>query len=90
MGFSFASRQRVPLFNSANPAAASCTSCGKSDISCTWRIVCGSGAFFRPFDRLRARIHLDHPVTAEHFLGLGERAVGHDGLAARKGDACAH
>src|SRR5450755_2995358 len=36
----------------------------------------------RPLDRFFLRADLDHPVAAEHFLGLGEWAVRDLGLAA--------
>src|SRR5256885_1332784 len=46
------------------------------------------GCALGPLDRFRSGFHLDHPVAAEHFLRLGERAVGHfGGLAAREADA---
>src|SRR6185312_3420305 len=53
-------------------------------------LVVRSGALPGPFDRLLFRLHLDHPVAADHLLGLGERPVGHDGLAAGEGDARTH
>src|SRR5439155_460375 len=49
-------------------------------------LVPGGRAFFRPGARLLARRHIDHPVAAEHFLGLGEGAVGDDRLAGGEGD----
>src|SRR5437763_6762526 len=33
------------------------------------------GRALGPLDRFRSGFHLDHPVAAEHFLGLGERPV---------------
>jgi len=45
-------------------------------------LAAGCRAALRPADRLLPRRHVDHPVAAEHFLGLGEGTVGHDRLAA--------
>src|SRR6266581_3353398 len=45
------------------------------------------GRALGPLDRFRSGFHLDHPVAAEHFLRLGERPVGHLGLAAAEADA---
>src|SRR5882672_5914735 len=53
-------------------------------------LVVRAGAALRPLDRLLARLHLDHPVAAEHLLRLGEGAVGDLGLAALEGHARAH
>src|SRR5882757_1184547 len=47
------------------------------------------GAARGPFDRLLLRLHLDHPVAPQYLLRLGERTVGHQWLAAGKGDPCA-
>ena len=75
---------------SVNPAAAFCTSAGKSAISCTWRtsIISLSAAGQRDAHSigLLLRLHMDHPVAAEHFLGLGERPVGDRRLAAGERD----
>src|SRR5271168_205506 len=35
-----------------------------------------SGDARGPFERLFARLHLDDPVTADHFLRFGKRTVG--------------
>src|SRR5580704_1531230 len=35
-----------------------------------------SGDARGPFERLFARLHLNDPVTADHFLRFGKRAVG--------------
>src|ERR1700704_830894 len=43
-----------------------------------------------PFDRFFLRLHLNHPVAAEYFLGFGERPIGHRGLPSRERDARAH
>ena len=48
------------------------------------------GAPRRPGDRLLARGDVDHPVAAEHLLGLDEGAVDHQRLAAGKGHPRAH
>src|SRR4051794_27014595 len=42
-----------------------------------------------PLDRLFLRLDLDDPEAGDQLLGLGERAVGHGGLAVRELDACA-
>src|SRR2546425_1115322 len=39
--------------------------------------VVRSGAALGPFDRLFLRLHLDHPVAAEHLLRLSEAPGGH-------------
>ena len=44
----------------------------------------------RPLHRLLLRLHLNHPVAAEHLLRLGEGAVGHLGPPSRERDARAH
>src|SRR5687767_13887615 len=54
------------------------------------RLVVTPGAALRPLERLFLGLYLDHPIAAEHFLGLDERAVGHFRLAARERDARAH
>src|SRR5579872_7497482 len=36
-----------------------------------------SGNARGPFERLFARLHLDDPVAANHFLGFGKWTVGH-------------
>ena len=35
-------------------------------------LVFGGRALLGPSNRLLARLHVDHPVAAKHFLGLGE------------------
>src|SRR6185503_9527701 len=44
----------------------------------------------RPLNRFFLRLDLDHPVSAEHFFGLGEGAVGDFRLPACEADARAH
>jgi hypothetical protein len=43
-----------------------------------------------PFERLFARLHLNNPEAADHFLRFGERAVGNFRFSAFEGDARAH
>src|SRR5688572_29899578 len=54
------------------------------------RLVLRGRAARGPGDRLLLRLHVDHPVAAEHLLGLGERAVDDPGLPAPEGDPRAH
>src|SRR5262245_48412484 len=49
-------------------------------------LVRRGGAALRPFDRLFLRFHIDHPIAAEHFLGLDEGTVGELRLPSRKGN----
>jgi hypothetical protein len=42
------------------------------------------------FERLFARLHLDDPVAADHFLRFGKRTVGNFRFSAFEGDARAH
>ncbi len=80
--------------SSLNPAAASCTSGGKSAISCTWRIsiisLSEAGQRLAHSIASSLRLHLDHPVPAEHFLRLGEGPVGDLGLSSAERDPRAH
>src|SRR6267143_262775 len=54
------------------------------------RLVLRSGAALGPLDRLLPRLHLDHPVAAEHVLRLSEGPVGDLWLASGEGDARTH
>jgi hypothetical protein len=47
-------------------------------------------AALRPGDRLLPRLHVDHPVAPEHFLGLGEWTVGYQRLAGCERNPCPH
>src|SRR3990172_2747362 len=47
-------------------------------------------ASLRPFDRFLLRLHLDHPVAADHLFRLAERPVGYLGLSTGERDAGAH
>src|SRR5208282_3934823 len=49
-----------------------------------------SGDARGPFERLFARLHLDDPVAADHFLSFGKRTVGNFRFSAFEGDARAH
>src|ERR1700684_3390721 len=49
-----------------------------------------SGDARGPFERLFARLHLDDPVAADHFLRFGKRTVSHFRFSAFEGDAHAH
>src|SRR5579871_784267 len=51
------------------------------DLAKFYYFIVRSGTTRCPFDRLFFRLHLDHPVTADDFLHLGEGAVGHFGFA---------
>src|SRR5262249_13783770 len=44
------------------------------------------GAALNPFDRLRLRLHLNHPEAGDQLLGLGEGAIGHNPLLAGETD----
>src|SRR5262245_16474032 len=50
------------------------------------RVAVVGGAAAGPLDGFGLGLHVDDPVAAEHFLGLGEGAVGHFRLAAGKSD----
>src|SRR6202158_2580090 len=52
--------------------------------------IVGSGAARWPFHRLFLRLDLNHPVSADNLLRLGEGSIGHLGLAASERDARAH
>src|ERR1700684_1192728 len=49
-----------------------------------------SGDARSPFERLFARLHLDDPVAADHFLRFGEWTVGDFRFAAFESNARAH
>ncbi len=76
---------------SSKPAAAACTSAGKSSISWMPRTSMISPLRHRralgPLDGFFLRLDLDHPVAADAFLGFGEWTVGDLGLAAVVADA---
>src|SRR3982074_2079211 len=53
-------------------------------------LIARRGALRRPGDRLLPRLDVNHPGAAEHFLGLGEWTIGHNGLAGRERDPRTH
>src|SRR5437660_8141132 len=50
-------------------------------------LVVGRGAARGPLDRLGLRLHLNHPVAAEHLVHPGKRPLGDLGLGCRPSSA---